>query len=189
MTVDDVPVKWPAGQRALTYAINRASFRSTQEYELIVQALPQAILAWTQACECGLTITYKPEFDTTPDLSRVTFVVEYKPDVKDFLALGFYPSDPPDQRYLYIMEPYFTNTTYDKVGMLRHELGHILGYRHAHIGGVPGCEFYEEGDGHWKSLSQYDPKSVMHYLCGNGGSLKFELSDRDKSDHRAYYAN
>ena len=146
-----VMVKWPVGQRTLTYAVNRASFPSTEEYDFIVQALPEAVSAWTEACGCALTITHKPEFDATPDLSRVTFIVEFEPDEQRYLALGFYPSDPADQRYLYIMESYFTNTTYDKLGMLRHELGHILGYRHAHIGRVPGCEYYEETDTHWKN--------------------------------------
>jgi hypothetical protein len=183
-----VPTKWPVGQRALTYAVKRSSFPSLDQYIEIVNNLRDAVPAWVEPCECGLSFSHASQYDDNPSLDTVTFVVSYMPNEQRYLALSFFPADPKDQRYLYIMEPYFTNTTYDKVGMLRHELGHILGYRHAHIGGVPGCELYEESDKSWVALSPYDSRSVMHYPCGGGGSVKFILSDRDKLDHHTYYA-
>lgn len=46
------------------------------------------------------------------------------------------------------------------LGVLRHELGHVLGLRHEHIRSTnPTCA---EG-GAWRALTSYDRSSVMHY--------------------------
>lgn len=50
-------------------------------------------------------------------------------------------------------------------GVLRHELGHILGFRHEHTNPASGTCF-EDSD--WRSLTPYDPSSVMHYQWCNG---------------------
>jgi hypothetical protein len=188
MTKDGVPTKWPVGQRVLTYAIDHNSF-TPERYALIKDKMPRAIRDWVEACECGLSITHRPEFDADPNLDQVTFIVTYTPNEPKYIALAFFPADPKDQRYLQIMEPFFNPGPYDQVGILRHEIGHILGYRHSHISGVPGCELWQEpGNPNWVALSSYYSQSAMHYPCGGGGSTTFILSERDKSDHRKFYA-
>lgn len=74
--------------------------------------------------------------------------------------------------------------SFDKTGVLRHELGHVLGYRHEHIGNVPGCN--TEGVS-WERLTPYTPNSVMHYFCGGAGSFDLSLRDLDKAGHRCLY--
>ena len=59
-------------------------------------------------------------------------------------------------------------------GVFRHEIGHILGFRHEHIrpeaGGVCNTE-----DTDWRELTSYDQLSLMHYnWCG--GVLESDLS-------------
>jgi hypothetical protein len=71
-------------------------------------------------------------------------------------------------------------------GVLRHELGHVLGFRHEHTRSTAsGC--YE--DGNWRALtSTYDRYSVMHYPQCNGlqtGDLV--LTSLDKSGARSLY--
>jgi hypothetical protein len=185
-TKNGVPTKWLVGQRALSYAIDRASFTSEQ-HALLAINMPIAIADWVDACDCGLSITHKPEFDDKPELGKVTFVVTHAPNEPRYFAVAFFPGDAADQRYLHIMDPYFNPGGYDQVGILRHEIGHILGYRHAHISGVAGCA-QEPKSPNWVALSPYDSSSAMHYPCGGGGSLDFQLSERDKADHRAFYA-
>jgi hypothetical protein len=189
MKKNGVLAKWPVGQRALTYAIKRSSFTPAQ-YKKVVENFPKATVDWITACECDLSFTHLAQYDDNPKLTDVTFIVTFQPNDRRFIALGFFPTDPVDQRYLHIMEPYFTNKTYDEIGMLRHEVGHILGYRHSHIGGVAGCAYYDEPDKGWEDLSSYDWRSAMHYPCGQASrSTKFSLSDRDKADHKKYYSD
>ena len=64
-------------------------------------------------------------------------------------------------------------------GVLRHELGHILGFRHEHIrpeAAAPECS----ENPNWRALTTYDSASVMHYIYCNGtGSGSLALTPRD----------
>ena len=184
MTANGQPVYWPVQARALTYTIDTSGFTPT-ERKLVETTLKKATDDWVQACTtCRLTftqVTYRPG---TP--GDATFHVAKVGDEGGFIAASFFPNDPLDQRVLQIAPLFFRLGVgdYDPVGALRHEIGHILGYRHEQIQGVPGCE---QEDNHWKPLTRYDAHSVMHYFCGGSGTLKLELSDLDKAGHKKAY--
>lgn len=186
MTQGGQAVIWPKGQRSLQYSIDRASFASSARYNTIVQGMRAAADAWVQACPtCGLSFTHRQDLDGAPDVNQVTFVVAYAPTAQDFIAMAFFPNDEQSLRYVWIAPSFFeVGAPYPAVGVLRHELGHVLGYRHEHIGGIPGCN-NETPD--WKSVTSYDPRSVMHYFCGNGGVFDLNLSAKDKDGHAATY--
>jgi hypothetical protein len=178
------PELWCQAARDLTYAVDRRSFGSAAQYEAVVTTMAKAAQEWTAACpSCKLTFTHLREHDAEPSHQKVIFVVKQADPSAAFIALAFFPSDAPARRFLYVAAAFFT-TDFDRVGILRHELGHVLGYRHEHIQGVPGC--YRE-DANWIALGPYNPKSVMHYPCGGGGSLSFALGARDRTDHAAWY--
>src|SRR5262249_39971385 len=66
-------------------------------------------------------------------------------------------------------------------GILRHELGHILGFRHEHIRPEAGAVNCPHEDDSWHILTEYDPASVMHYPQGNGtntGDLNLTTVDQ-----------
>ncbi|HET9211354.1 MAG TPA: S8 family serine peptidase [Thermoanaerobaculia bacterium] len=171
-------------QRNLAYAVDRNSFPDEANYKMVVDAMQKATKDWTDACsECQLHFTHLQDQDRSPSQEKVSFTVRYQDVGGDYIAVSFFPHDPPLRRYLDIDPSYFT-ANFDKVGILRHELGHILGYRHEHIRGVPGC--YSE-DNKWQPLTPYDPKSVMHYFCGGEGSLKLELTALDREGHHKLY--
>jgi hypothetical protein len=187
MTEGGQPVFWKPADRKLSYAVDQASFRTPAEYKLIVTNMEKAAAAWVGACpECGVSFTHKADADAHPVPADVTFVITFVPNETGFVAASFFPNDPVDKRTFLIAPSYFSAgpDAFDKVGVLRHELGHVLGYRHEHISNVPGC-FSE--DNNWKPLTGYDKLSVMHYFCGGGGSIALILTDSDKKGHRALY--
>jgi hypothetical protein len=62
-------------------------------------------------------------------------------------------------------------------GILIHELGHTLGFRHEHIRFPGGCL----EDTSWRGLTEYDPGSTMHYPWCPGGVMtsNFQLTSHD----------
>lgn len=183
-TESGVPTYWARGGRQLSYAVDRASFSPESRYATVVANMAQATREWVTACSaCGLTLTHASEHDAAPSHDRVVFIVRGVDAGGAFIAASFFPNYAPSRRFLNVDPSYFS-TTFDKVGVLRHELGHALGYRHEHIRGVPGC--YSETS-NWLPLTPYDPRSVMHYFCGGAGSLTLKLTGTDRRGHRALY--
>jgi hypothetical protein len=71
------------------------------------------------------------------------------------------------------------------VGILRHELGHTLGWRHEHTRPESGTCF-EDND--WRPLTDYDRFSVMHYpQCNGGGDWSLKLTHMDKNGAACVY--
>ena len=119
------------------------------------------------------------------DGARPTFVVRYENVEGGPIARAFFPSTAPDGRSVVVFPGYFAaGMGFDPVGVLRHEIGHVLGYRHEHIRNIPGC-FTEGTD--WKPLTPYTPNSVMHYFCGGAGSMDLSIREADKRGHRCLY--
>ncbi|WP_312251033.1 hypothetical protein [Sphingobium yanoikuyae] len=183
---------WPKGKRSLTYAIDKKSFtanlpaaKAEELYSAVSTNFKAAAEAWVTACaSCGISFTHSAASDSAPREGQVTFIIRYSKEIRPEVALAFFPYEPPRQRYLYVFPGYAT-TPYDPVGVFRHEIGHILGYRHEMLASGAGCHQTEEGT--WRPLTPYDSKSVMHYYCGNSAQLELKLSDTDKSSHSAMY--
>lgn len=180
---DDI---YPRDSRQLTYAVDRSSFPAKADFEAVVTNMQKATKQWEDSClACGIKFVHQADKDSSPSTSTVNFVVRRLDTNGQYIAAAFFPHDPPLRRFLNIDPSYF-RTSFDKTGVLRHELGHVLGYRHEHIENVPGC--YSEG-GNWRPLSRYDAKSVMHYFCGGGGSLELDLSPVDIQSHKSLYGS
>jgi len=171
-------------KRNLTYAVDKSSFANPSEYAKVVNNMRLAGQRWQNLCAtCGVRFTYLSQHDASPTHDKVNFIVRFHNVNGAYIAAAFFPNYAPTRRYVNIDPSYFT-TSFDKVGVLRHELGHTLGYRHEHIQDIPGC-FRE--DNNWMPLTPYDPKSVMHYFCGGAGSLTLDITQLDRAGHRRLY--
>jgi hypothetical protein len=171
--------------RTLGYAVDRSSFTDAGKYARVVANMQRATADWESACPaCGVDFVHQRQHDAAPSHETLTFIVRQVDAGGSFIAAAFFPNDAPADRFLDIDPSYYT-TTFHAVGVLRHELGHVLGYRHEHTRGVPGC-FFE--DSSWTVLTSYDRLSVMHYPCGGAGDRRLGISELDKQGHTTLYS-
>lgn len=182
-------VRW-APDVELSYCVLKDTFVYGGEaaYELVVECMQQAAADWENAC--GVRFVYKPELDSSRELrpEGVLFPVREVSTGGRFIASAFFPNDPPDRRRVLIDPSFYPlNLRFNKTGVLRHELGHVLGFRHEHIrpGAPPACPD-EDVYGAF-SLTDYDPRSVMHYFCGDLGSTGLEITEIDKIGAQRLY--
>lgn len=168
------------GGRKLTYAIDRDSFPTPEEADITLANFQAGAGNWVDACpECGVSFTLV-EVQDDP-----SFVLGYVDDVNGPIARAFFPSYPKDLWRVEVFPDYFSDTlSFDLIGVMRHEIGHILGFRHEHIGNIPGC--FAEG-GTYQPITPYTPNSVMHYMCGAGGSFDLALRETDVEGFRCLY--
>jgi hypothetical protein len=185
ITVGGKLVRWKPGLN-LSYCVLKNTFTSEAEYQLMRDNMLKATQDWEKTC--GVKFEYKADLDnnTTTQPADVLFTVRQIDAGGQFIAAAFFPNDPPARRRVLIDPSYFT-TGFDKVGVLRHELGHVLGFRHEHIRSGAPADCPDESTTNTFPFSAYDPKSVMHYFCGGVGSTQLAISDVDKTGSQMLY--
>ena len=178
-------VRWSPGT-VLKYCVLSNTFPREEWYEEVVTNMQLATEAWEETC--GVTFEYVPSLDSSASVrpTGVIFPVRFISAGGAFIASSFFPNDLASRRRVLIDPSYFT-TTFDHVGVLRHELGHVIGFRHEHIrsGAPPICP-HEDTTG-TINLTAYDPQSVMHYFCGGVGSRRLEITQVDRMGAQQLY--
>jgi hypothetical protein len=150
-----------ARQRNIPYCVSTA-FGSN--YTRVVQAMAQAAAAWQQV---NVRFQHRGDQDGACTASNANVIFDVRPvSGQPYLARAFFPSFPRASSNVLIDSSSFGNTTpWTLTGILRHELGHVLGFRHEHT--RPESRVCFE-DNNWRALTGYDAASVMHYPQCNG---------------------
>jgi hypothetical protein len=180
-------VRWKPGT-VLSYRVVRATFSSAGRYDQVVDAMSQATNAWTDTA--GVAFQHLANLDNDGGVGPggAVFAVREINANGSFIAAAFFPNDPINRRRILIDPSFFSTTlSFDRVGVLRHELGHVLGFRHEHIrsNAPPACP--DEPLFDTANLTLYDPQSVMHYFCGGVGDQNLRITALDRSGSRSIY--
>lgn len=186
-------VRWPPGM-VLKYCVLKDTFLSTKDYDLARRSMKAATEAWQDTC--GVEFEHVPELDSHPDPTTrpdeigpgIVFSVRHFDSQGKFIASAFFPTQPPVRRRVLIDPSFFAkDLRFSRVGVLRHELGHVLGFRHEHIrSGAPAVCPDEVGTD-TIDLTEYDPRSVMHYFCGGVGTKELAISELDRLGAQKVY--
>ena len=177
-------VLWPSSQKFnLTYCISN-SFGSNKNR--VIAAMGTATHSWSTRVSVGFT--YRPDQDSACTSTNTNTVFNVNPVSDTFFAVSFFPDDVRANRQLLITSAAFTTTEggRDFQGILRHETGHILGFRHEHIWIT--CTGETTADA--RHVTSYDVSSVMHYpQCRPGGSGGYRQTSSDFSGAISLYGN
>ncbi len=178
---DDV---WPKTVRhQLTYCIDVSGFGA--HAPTVKRALEAAAADWQSAAD--VTFEHVASEDDRCSRKNTQVVFDVRPvKHRAYLARSFFPSQGRGMRELLIDSSALPPTKpWSLTGVLRHELGHVLGLRHEHTRFEDNPCFEDD---HWRALTTYDSKSVMHYpQCAGANTGDLVLTERDRRGVASLY--
>ncbi len=194
---DGVDARWPRSQRfELTYCVSDAFEERKAE---VIESMAQAAAAWED--HAHVTFRYVPEADAGCEIGteQVIFPVLPPPSADaPYFARAFFPHYETKERQVRINMASMDDSKQGSdelaqnltlVGVLRHELGHVLGFRHEHTRPEANYSWCFE-DENYRPITEYDSKSVMHYpQCNGEGDWSLVLTETDKEGAAFFYPN
>jgi len=178
--------KWnTATAQNLTYCVDSKSFGS--RYTTVVNAMASATAEWESATGGGVNFVHDASQDSKCNARNTSVVFDVR-QVRSaqYLARAFFPSTSRSGREILVSTSSFGNISpWTLTGVLRHELGHTIGFRHEHTRPESGTCFE---DNNWRALTAYDSSSVMHYpQCNGTQNGDLVLTSSDKSGANSVY--
>jgi hypothetical protein len=181
-------LRWRRGKQ-LSYCVWRPSFGTDEEHAAVVEGMAAASSDWEGICGVEFKHVQSKDHDANLTFGDVDFPVLRQAGGGSTIAMAFFPDDLANERLVWVFDGYFNTApgSFDPVGVMRHELGHVLGFRHEHIRPEAPDLFNPESTEHTLAISEYDPKSVMHYVAPGVGDPKLRFTKLDKMGARSVY--
>lgn len=184
---DGKTLRWRPGTK-LTYAVWHPTYNSDEEYEAVVEGMASATADWQSICGVEFEHVAAKDTDQNLQLGEVMFPVLRQQGGGNTIAMAFFPDDPLNSRVVWAFDGFFNPTSsFDPIGVMRHELGHALGFRHEHIRPEGPDVFDAESLAHTVEITEYDPKSVMHYVAVGIGDPRLQFTKHDRTGARLVY--
>ena len=162
--VDGVDARWDDVQALnLSYCVS-TTFEAN--YGATVQAMEEATAKGWEI-PANVHFIHEAAQDSACDETNENVVFDVNPITGvGYLARAFFPNFERAFRNILINTAAFGDISpWTLAGVLRHETGHALGFRHEHTRPEAGVCFE---DNNWRALTVYDSDSVMHYPQCNG---------------------
>lgn len=192
-SLDNYSFIWGNNQKqalSLKYAIDFSSFKGNKnEYHQVQDEFYQAREDWENLC--GVSFFYKVEMDERIENGFVPketfFIIERsQTNYNGFLASAFYPFSNSQNRRIILYPKFFECSIEKRLGVLRHEIGHILGFAHEQKRSFKDCALdgssAEDNDlmaTDYIAFGPYDSLSIMHYNCDKEGPDNNVFSAQD----------
>lgn len=184
--IDGLADKWPANKKNnLTYCVSR---RFGNMRGKVISAMLKATKAWSSKID--VDFIFKNSANCNSNSLDVVFDVSPSNPNATYLARAFFPSYPRSTRNILISPSAMRESRFRQLnltGILRHELGHVLGFRHEHTRPESQATSCFE-DNNWIVLTSYDSKSVMHYpQCNGTGGWGLNITASDIAGAQSVY--
>ena len=171
-----------AEKRELTYCVSTVF---GADWSVVVAAMDDATKEWQKAA--NIRFVHVSAEDAACSAANPRVVFDVRPiSGAPYLARAFFPNSSRASRNILINATAFSVARpLTLTGIVRHELGHTLGFRHEHTRRESGACF--EDDQH-RPLTAYDSASVMHYpQCRGTGAGDLNLSNLDRQGAQMLY--
>jgi len=177
-----------ADPKRIYYAIDYDSYDSEIEYEEAKREFELAVWDWQQIC--GVTFYHKDGLDKriSGTVPASVFFVVCKADYenRNKFAEAFYSFCDHSNHFIQTFKRFHQSTPYERIGIYKHEIGHLLGFTHeqtisakdCRLEGTTALDNTPNQESYWQ-ITPYESLSIMHFNCDLVGPDNLAFSKMD----------